>query len=114
MKNFIKKASLSIITACSLIYTTPEALACTSFLVGKKASADGSAFITYNQDDYGNSICELTPGGNVKVNHKMQTSLPGLFAAGDLREDSPKQVVCAASDGAIAALSVIDYLREHA
>lgn len=53
MKNFIKKASLSIITACSLIYTTPEALACTSFLVGKKASADGSAFITYNQDDYG-------------------------------------------------------------
>ena len=66
------------------------------------------------KDDAGNSICELTPGGNVKVNHKMQTSLPGLFAAGDLREDSPKQVVCAASDGAIAALSVIDYLREHA
>ncbi len=27
--------------------------ACTSFLVGKKASKDGSAFITYNQDDYG-------------------------------------------------------------
>lgn len=27
--------------------------ACTSFLVGKKASADGSAFITYNADDYG-------------------------------------------------------------
>lgn len=66
------------------------------------------------KDDAGNSICELTPSGNVKVDHKMQTSLPGLFAAGDLREDSPKQVVCAASDGAIAALSVIDYLREHA
>ncbi len=28
-------------------------LACTSFLVGKKASADGSAFITYNADSYG-------------------------------------------------------------
>lgn len=27
--------------------------ACTSFLVGRKASADGSAFITYNADDYG-------------------------------------------------------------
>lgn len=66
------------------------------------------------KDESGNSICELTPSGNVKVNHKMHTSLPGLFAAGDLREDSPKQVVCAASDGAIAALSVIDYLREHA
>lgn len=29
------------------------AQACTSFLVGRNASADGSAFITYNQDDYG-------------------------------------------------------------
>ena len=66
------------------------------------------------KDESGKSICELTETGNVKVDHKMHTSLPGLFAAGDLREDSPKQVVCAASDGAIAALSVIDYLRDHA
>ena len=66
------------------------------------------------KDESGKSICELTEAGNVKVDHKMHTSLPGLFAAGDLREDSPKQVVCAASDGAIAALSVIDYLRDHA
>ena len=27
--------------------------ACTSFIVGKKASADGSVFATYNADDYG-------------------------------------------------------------
>lgn len=33
--------------------TLTQADACTSFLVGKNASADGSAFITYNQDDYG-------------------------------------------------------------
>lgn len=66
------------------------------------------------KDESGKSICELTESGNVKVNHKMHTSVPGLFAAGDLREDSPKQVVCAASDGAIAALSVIEYLRDHA
>ncbi|MCI7050259.1 MAG: C69 family dipeptidase [Bacteroidales bacterium] len=32
---------------------TPSTQACTSFVVGKKASTDGSAFITYNQDDYG-------------------------------------------------------------
>lgn len=66
------------------------------------------------KDESGKSLCELTESGNVKVNHKMHTSVPGLFAAGDLREDSPKQVVCAASDGAIAALSVIEYLRDHA
>ena len=39
--------------ALALTVGSPAAQACTSFLVGKKASADGSAFITYNQDDYG-------------------------------------------------------------
>lgn len=39
----------------ALVWTiaTMPSEACTSFLVGKKASADGSAFITYNADDYG-------------------------------------------------------------
>lgn len=61
----------------------------------------------------GGFICEMTPQGNVKVNLKMQTSLPGLWACGDLRQDAPKQVVCAAGDGAVAALDVIEYLRNH-
>ena len=50
--------------------------------------------------------------GQVKVNLKMQTSLDGLFVAGDLRQDAPKQVVCAAGDGAVAALSAIAYLEK--
>ena len=50
IKNSIGAALLAL---CGFIGFTPEASACTSFLVGKKASADGSAFITYNQDDYG-------------------------------------------------------------
>lgn len=64
-------------------------------------------------DNNGGFICEMTPQGNVKVNLKMQTSLPGLWACGDLRQDPPKQVVCAAGDGAVAALDVIEYLRNH-
>ena len=36
-----------------LLLLVSPAFACTSFLVGRLASADGSAFITYNQDDYG-------------------------------------------------------------
>lgn len=40
--------SISLLLACALPST-----ACTSFLVGKKASVDGSTFITYNADDYG-------------------------------------------------------------
>lgn len=63
------------------------------------------------KQDNGEFLCETLPTGQVKVNHKMQTNVPGLFAAGDLREDAPKQVVCAAADGAIAALSVLSYIE---
>lgn len=48
------KKSLTAVAASVALFLAPtEAQACTSFLVGKNASADGSAFITYNQDDYG-------------------------------------------------------------
>jgi thioredoxin reductase (NADPH) len=42
----------------------------------------------------------------------MNTSVEGLFAAGDMRVNAEKQVVCAASDGAIAANRAIEYI-EH-
>lgn len=62
----------------------------------------------------GRAICDVLPSGQIVVDLKMQTSLPGLFVAGDLRQDAPKQVVCAAADGATAALSAIEYLRARA
>lgn len=46
----MKKA---IILSLTLIFSAATALACTNILVGKKASTDGSTFITYNQDSYG-------------------------------------------------------------
>lgn len=58
----------------------------------------------------GSYLCELNANGEVIVDLSMKTSTAGLFAAGDMRIEAPKQVVCAASDGAIAALSVISYL----
>ncbi|NLO17282.1 MAG: thioredoxin-disulfide reductase [Arcobacter butzleri] len=61
------------------------------------------------QDD-NSYLCDLNSNGEVIVDLSMKTSTAGLFAAGDLRIEAPKQVVCAASDGAIAALSVISYL----
>lgn len=48
-----KKALTAVAASVALFMAPTEAQACTSFLVGKNASADGSAFITYNQDDYG-------------------------------------------------------------
>jgi len=63
------------------------------------------------QED-GSFLCEMNDAGQVKVNLKMQTSVEGLFATGDMREDAPKQVVSAAGDGAVAALSAIAAVDE--
>jgi len=65
------------------------------------------------KDDEGNFICETNDWGQVVVDLSMRTSVEGLFAAGDLRVDAPKQVVCAAGDGATAALQVISMIQEQ-
>jgi thioredoxin reductase (NADPH) len=62
------------------------------------------------QDD-GSYLCELNQYGEVKVDLNMKTNISGLYVAGDMREESARQVVCAASDGAIAALQVINSLH---
>ena len=63
------------------------------------------------QDD-GSFLCDMSEWGSVKVNLSMATSIPGLYAAGDMRIEAPKQVVSAAGDGAVAALQVISYVDE--
>lgn len=45
---------------------------------------------------------ELDSKGFVEVDEKMQTNIPGVFAVGDVRSGSLKQIVTACSDGAIA------------
>ena len=42
----------------------------------------------------------------------METTVDGLFAAGDCRSKYLRQIVTATSDGAIAALSAINYLKK--
>ncbi|HLD23912.1 MAG TPA: FAD-dependent oxidoreductase [Sulfuricurvum sp.] len=64
------------------------------------------------QED-GSFLCDMTPWGEVNVDLSMKTSVPGLYAAGDMRESAPKQVVCAAGDGAVAALQAIAYVDGH-
>ena len=63
------------------------------------------------KQENGEFLCDVTKGGEIVVNLSMQTSVKGLYAAGDIRLDAPKQVVCAASDGAIAAINVLNYLN---
>jgi len=59
----------------------------------------------------GSYLCDVNEQGNVIVDLKMQTSLKGLFAAGDIRIDAAKQVVCAAADGAVAGIQALEYVN---
>ena len=53
-----------------------------------------------------------TEGGYLLTDADMHTNLPGVFAAGDIRKKSLRQVVTAAADGAIAAVQAERYLRQ--
>lgn len=56
-------------------------------------------------------LAPLDAGGHVSVDLWMRTPVPGLLAAGDLRQHSARQLVASAGDGATAALAAIRYLR---
>jgi thioredoxin reductase (NADPH) len=49
--------------------------------------------------------------GFVETNALLETSVPGIFAAGDVRRGSTKQAASAAGEGATAALMVREYLK---
>ena len=56
---------------------------------------------------------ELDQGGYVIADETTRTSLPGVFAVGDLRQKPLRQVVTAAADGAVASHFIEEYLAEH-
>jgi len=53
----------------------------------------------------------LDKEGNIPTDEVMRTSLPGVFAAGDIRSNSARQVAAAVGDGAVAAKSAFGYLK---
>jgi len=61
--------------------------------------------------DYLENKLELQEDGGVKVDDEMSTSVPGVFAIGDIRNTPYKQVVVAASDGCIAAMGIEKFLK---
>ncbi|MFC1982572.1 NAD(P)/FAD-dependent oxidoreductase [Chloroflexota bacterium] len=62
--------------------------------------------------DYLNGIISLDNSEHIQANERMETEIPGIFAAGDIRHNSLKQIVTATGDGATAALSAEKYLRK--
>lgn len=58
------------------------------------------------------NILELDDTGYIVTDETMATSAPGIFAAGDIRRNSPRQVTAAVGDGATAAISASKYIQE--
>lgn len=58
------------------------------------------------------SLVKKTPIGEIVVDHKCMTSVPGIFAAGDVTTVPYKQIVIAAGQGVTAALSAIEYINK--
>ena len=74
---------------------------CFIYVAGSKPITD---FLSEN-------AVELQDDGGVAVNDEMETSVPGVFAIGDIRNTPFKQVVVAAADGCIAAMSIDRFLK---
>lgn len=53
----------------------------------------------------------MTERGDIITDEEMRTNIPGVFAAGDVREKSLRQVITAAADGAIAATNAEHYIE---
>jgi thioredoxin reductase (NADPH) len=80
----------------------------------KLVEADG-IFIAVGirpSSEFVKDMVETDERGYILTDDRMRTSTPGLFAAGDVRAKSLRQVVTAVSDGAIAATEADKYMSE--
>ena len=58
-----------------------------------------------------NGLANLDNSGHIQVNLSMETGVPGLYAVGDIRQNSAAQLVASAGDGATAAVAAFGYVR---
>jgi len=83
---------------------------------GKKSSLDiAGVFISVGlkpNTDYLKGVLPLDDGGYVITNNKMETEIPGIFAAGDIRRNSTRQAITAAGDGATAAFYAEKFITQ--
>lgn len=84
---------------------------------GNERVLDVNAMFVYIGSDPRSDLLKgtdnLTEQGYIKVNEKMETTIPGIYAAGDVTDKVLRQVVTATNDGAVAAQEAFHYLDEE-
>lgn len=82
---------------------------------GNKQQLDVASLFPYDAQDSSLHFLQVfnlqNEQGFIKVDNQCFTGLPGVYAAGDICDKKLRQVSTAVSDGAIAALSVFEYVR---
>jgi thioredoxin reductase (NADPH) len=75
----------------------------------------GAVFIFIGQHpntDFLKGLVKMDPGGHAIVDEWMRTDQPGLFAAGDVRQNSARQVASSVGDGVTAAIAADHYISD--
>jgi len=65
-------------------------------------------------NELASELCVLSETGYITTDHDGRTSVPGLFAAGDVTDSELKQVITAAAKGASAAYEALRYIAAQA
>ncbi|MBI4497113.1 MAG: thioredoxin-disulfide reductase [Chloroflexi bacterium] len=81
---------------------------------GRTIAADG-VFVYIGlvpQSDFLKGLLPIDGGGHLEANLWMETAIPGVFAAGDVRVNAARQLVSAAGDGCTAAIRADHYLND--
>ena len=71
-------------------------------------------YVGYNPNtEFLKGVVDLDKDQYITTDMMMSTSVPGIFAAGDVRANSQKQIAIAVGDGATAAISAGKYIEEN-
>lgn len=93
-----------------------ERLKLKNVVTGEESTLEAAAvfiFIGHHPNSqYLRGLLKMDNAGHIYVNDWMETSVPGIFAAGDVRVNSARQVVSAAGDGATAAIRADHYISD--